>query len=507
MKSLLSYLMFGLALPVFSLAIFCSLIVNSSAQTTIATEIEALKSIYEQSLSGIDKEYSDKARNWPDEYLKELDVIQKKMQKAGDLDGWQVVNKEVTRFNSDKSIPITSIVATASDLQSIQKRYQVLSSGIETEKSKKIVSLTEKYVSRLATTQKTLTIAGKIDDALIVNSEIKRVKALPKVSAAEFALMTVEAEKAPEQKTPATSPGGDAKKTAEPTAKTDSTGGDAAKPKTAGVQTPYEPATEASGPKVHEGQTLPQIQGVTFKNISLSGTDRMRVSKSVAVVATVGKKSGITTSSSSTIYTATHERSGSIQNFIRVTVKTSNASSVLENGKMVIQAFGKNVSGKGASTELRTDVVKLPKLEVNKVVTVELPPVVTTMKSVRSISSDSDYGVTGASKTGKDFYGIVVSVFDEAGTIVYQGASSDNLEKLGIAEMPKEKPSGEVLRERFMASRDAFYQARSSYASSPGSETVRSAYLAASNDFAVAREAYFESVGSPVPPFPAHPAH
>lgn len=153
---------------------------------------------------------------------------------------------------------------------------------------------------------------------------------------------------------------------------------------------------------LYDGQALPVIEGVNFKNISLSGTDRLRVSRTVCCSASVGKKSGVTTSSSTTTYVATHERSGASQHYVRVNVRTGNTSSVLENSRMIIQIFSKNISGKGGYSELRTDAVDLPKLEGGKAVTVECQPVVTSMKSVRSMSSYSEY-ISSASNTGKDF--------------------------------------------------------------------------------------------------------
>lgn len=480
--------------------------VMASEQLKTSAEVDSLKNIYDSNITAIDNEFGGKLRAWPDDYLKDLDTLQKKMQKAGDLDGWQAVNNEVIRFKSERSIPTSVLTAPASDLQSIQKKFQILSVGIETEKSRRILALTEKYVARLTSMQKNLTVSGKIEDALLVNSEIKRVKALPKVSAAEFALMTIEAEKVPESKAAVTPPVEEKKAdTAAVTGGAAGAGGDASKARVAGTLPPGEAAGDASGAKIYDGQAAPPISGVTFKSVSLSGTERMRVVKKVTASVMLGKKSSTSVNTSAGVYTSSHERSGSVQNCIRVTVKASNVSYVLDGLKVVVQVFVKDASGKGGGAkEVRTEVVKLPKIEGGKQVCVEIPPVVTSSSSVRSRSSY--YDTTSTVNSGQDYYGVVVSVFDESAALAYQGASSDKLESMGIAEMPKEKPNTDVVRERFHAARDVFFQARSVLISSPKSDAARDAYLASSNEFVTARESYFESIGSPVPPFPPFPS-
>ncbi|MDD4872520.1 MAG: hypothetical protein PHR77_18375 [Kiritimatiellae bacterium] len=466
------------------------------AQTNISAEIYALRTIFDENLSVIDKEYNDIARTWPDNYAKELDVLQKKMQKAGDLEGWQDVNRESKRFNTEKTLPASAITTISNDLQVLQKRYHVSSSGIDTEKSRKIVSLTEKYVSRLSSIQKSLTMAGKIDDAILVNAEIKKVKSLAKVSAAEFALMAMEAEKAQEQKVAATITA-DSTKTEELSGKTGApdnmAGGNPANPKTADAH----PSPEDAGPKIYDGQIPPVIQGINFKSVQLSGTERMRVVKKVTANAMIGKKSATSISLSGGTYFGAHERTGSSQNFIRLNVKASNVSYVLEGLKIAVQIFCKDTSGKGGGArELRTDVARLPKIEGGKQICVELPPVVTISSSSRY--RGYDYGT--ASNIGQEFYGIVVSIFDDTGALAYQGASSDALEKMGIAEMPKEKPAQDI-RERFEAARDAYHKARAAFNASPNNEILRDAYLAAGKEFTAVREAYQRTINIP-PPLP-----
>ena len=244
---------------------------------------------------------------------------------------------------------------------------------------------------------------------------------------------------------------------------------------------------------------------MNLKNIPLSGTERMRVSKTISVNTMVGKKSAVTSSSSSSTYYATYARSGSNQHSIRINVKVSSVNSFLENGVMAVQIFGKNLSGKGGYLDLRTDVIKLPKLEGGKQVYVDCPPLTTSVASQRSLSSYSSYA-SSASNTGTDFYGLIVSVFDAQGALLYQGASTDNLEKMGISEVPEEKVSTEVLRERFHSARESFSIARSRFIASPNNAELFESYLVTSNNFTTSRAAYYESIGSPVPPFPPLPA-
>jgi hypothetical protein len=129
---------------------------------------------------------------------------------------------------------------------------------------------------------------------------------------------------------------------------------------------------------------------------------------------------------------------------------------------------------------------------------VELPPVITSSSSSRY--RGYEYGT--ASNMGQDFYGIVVSIFDDTGSLAYQGASSDTLEKMGIAEMPKEKPVLDI-RERFQAARDAYYKARAAHNATPNNEVLRDAYLSAGKEFTAVRDVYYQTMN--ITPPPVHP--
>jgi hypothetical protein len=486
--------------PIIS-AVFCLsfffLVASAMSQANMASEVDSLRKVYDQNLESIEKESAEKDITLPDSYLKELEALQKNLQKNGDLEGWQAVAGEVARFKDGLKIPQDKIAASPASLSALQKKYQELLLGTENDKSRKIVSLTEKYVGRLTGIQKNLTIVGKIDDAILVNNEIKRVKALPKVTAAEFAVMALDADKKDQDKPGKAAAAKDQEKPGGPLPD-----GDARPAKGAlapdvivkgGVSAP-------EGVKIYQGQNPPPVQGITFKSLPLSGTERMRVSKKVAAAVMVGKKTDTKTTVSTSSSYSHHQRTGSSLCYIRVTVKPSNVSYVLENTKLVVQSFAKDLSGRSGGAELKMDVVKLPKMEGGAQVCVECQPVVTSVSSIRSrgyYASDS----MAVSNSGQEFYGIIVSVFDDSGALIYQGASNDSLEKMGIAEVPKEKVGAPAdVRERFEAARDAYFRARDAVANSPRSEVLRDNLATTSNEYVIAREAYYESRERGQPP-------
>lgn len=86
--------------------------------------------------------------------------------------------------------------------------------------------------------------------------------------------------------------------------------------------------------------------------------------------------------------------------------------------------------------------VDLPKLDGVRWVFVQLPRV-----SAESTSYRSSYFYSG-SRYGMEYYGVAVSVFDAAGTLIYQAVSAPNLASLAPEKMPPDPP--EPIRPRFL---------------------------------------------------------
>ncbi len=163
------------------------LLLTASAFASDA-ELDRARSSYEKSLEKLQKDHSNNLRTWPARYVKALTVMQQKMQEAGNLDGWQMANKEIERFKSERTLNELDFNGEAPDVEKIQRNFMEARNGYEASHAKLVLNLRDRYVDHLSELQKRRTRAGKIEDALRVKEEVDRINVSEAVSAAEFAM-------------------------------------------------------------------------------------------------------------------------------------------------------------------------------------------------------------------------------------------------------------------------------------------------------------------------------
>ena len=147
-----------------------------------------MKAVYEKSIKRIETEHAEKRAAWPAEYIKALRALRTRMQKAGDLDGWELVGSEIGRFGQRKTIAGSDIVRSSPALSAIQAKYGKLASILDEKKSAEILNLTELYLGHLKKLQSDLTKKGDMAEALSVKAEAERVRRSGPVSEAAFAM-------------------------------------------------------------------------------------------------------------------------------------------------------------------------------------------------------------------------------------------------------------------------------------------------------------------------------
>jgi len=150
--------------------------------------LASMKAVYEKSIKRIETEHAEKRAAWPAEYIKALRALRTRMQKAGDLDGWELVGSEIGRFGQRKTIAGSDIVRSSPALSAIQAKYGKLASILDEKKSAEILNLTELYLGHLKKLQSDLTKKGDMAEALSVKAEAERVRRSGPVSEAAFAM-------------------------------------------------------------------------------------------------------------------------------------------------------------------------------------------------------------------------------------------------------------------------------------------------------------------------------
>jgi len=150
-------------------------------------ELEEEKVKYQAQLSAL----YDKQRNflqvWPAEYKKELETLLEKYQRAGDYDGWAIVQNELTRFEREGSVTSDEVTEPVEFALLIQK-YMTLLEDQKLLHSRNLVKECKLYINALAEMKKKYTQEGRIMFASAVNNEIDKARSAPRYLDAEAAL-------------------------------------------------------------------------------------------------------------------------------------------------------------------------------------------------------------------------------------------------------------------------------------------------------------------------------
>ena len=385
-----------------------------------SAELDKARQTFESHLTKLEAARTAREKAWHDGYQEDLDKLAAAVQKRGDLDAWQAAVRERDRFKTAGSLSDEHVVPTPEALRALQQQYLKKSHEESLASNKDVLALADLYARRLEDMQKKFVQAGGLDDALACREEASRVKSRPDITAAQFDISAAEAQAAPDaaQKEPATD--------------ADTTPAPQAGPKPAGAAGKPEPR-EVDGCLVNAGPA-PNIEGVFMKSLALRPTARARTANRVSVRAESGDLSKVTSRNSGlgyylSAYWGGHNKSQSEDSMVRIATRTSDPVAQVS---VVIQLFTKPASTRGNVTPQRAAIYRIP-LETlgSEGVTVDCPPISTS----KNRSRYSYYG--SADKSGQDFYGAGVSVFDAQGRVLFEGASAPALLPLVETTDPK----------------------------------------------------------------------
>ena len=396
-----------------------------SLSSVYAYDLSKLQGIYAKSMKKIDDKHSNTELSAGISYVSSLQSLQKSVQKKGDLDGWQTIQKEVKRYRKEHKLLNKHFVSSMPELEAVQKKHLLPLSAAPIKKSKEIISLYEKYLKRLEFLQTDLTKKGKINDALQINAEIKKLKKSDRIILAKGVIAG----------------SGDA-----PDANVADAGDARKEEKDPAVEEKLPVTEEINGCMVYRGKRPPRRKGISYKSFSCRPTSLARHSRAMAV-SIQHSSSSVVTSSGHSSYSSS--RSSRKNDYIQVSMRATGGD--LENLRLYVQYFAKSVGrsqGKVVPKEVRSVMVPVKKLGADYVY-VEFPPVCTEAASTTYRHSLSSSYSSSGSKSGQTFYGVVVSVFDYEGKPVYQSAGPATLDQIARKEAPNFKgKEGELNMQR-----------------------------------------------------------
>ena len=151
-------------------------------------QVASLKSKYEQALSDTERAFQKTMGQWPVQYKKEMTDLRSKMQQRGHFQAWVDIGKELDRFEAAGTIEAADLASEPSELKSLQERYMQATGRAALDRAGRVVSETEGYVRSLRNLQRTVTKQGKMQKAIAIDAEIKRVEASLILTAAKAKL-------------------------------------------------------------------------------------------------------------------------------------------------------------------------------------------------------------------------------------------------------------------------------------------------------------------------------
>ena len=136
-----------------------------------AQDLKTLKDHYEKNVEEIRSGFQPKFEDLQGQYLKTLDALKSRAQNQGDLKTIKAAIAEIERFRKAQNLPATPNQNALKAINSLQSDYVKQFTRQESNMTANLAALTVKYAQSLDGLLRELTKAGKLEDAMAVESE------------------------------------------------------------------------------------------------------------------------------------------------------------------------------------------------------------------------------------------------------------------------------------------------------------------------------------------------
>ena len=148
----------------------------SSSVCSAEEDLAGCKSVYERESSKIETTHEKRLQGILSAYETNLKAIKEQLKKTGDLEGVLACRKEQDRFRKEKSVPQKPPASLPEVIRRAQSLYHQTAANARVDMVRECKTLASNYLGRLAPMKKALVFREKLDEAIAVDSEIKRVK-------------------------------------------------------------------------------------------------------------------------------------------------------------------------------------------------------------------------------------------------------------------------------------------------------------------------------------------
>lgn len=370
-------------------------------------DLNAVSRKYSDTWRQIESRREERSSALKTQYLAALDGLYQQAIAKGDLDGVIAVKAEKDRILRDVQPTDAERTAMPEALKKPRATYDQSSARVLKEQGEQLRQLHEKYTKVLDLQEKKLTLQERVDDALAVRAEKERIMDdLPAWASEQPA---AEASAAPAAPSPAlASPSPAATTGAAP----------------ASAYTFYKPGAE---PPVAQ-KDMQKMQ--TFSASQQSRAAGMTYNLEIAVVTSKGK---LQTSKQTNTGWYTKAESGTIFHKPRIWI-TGRNKSIDAGSKLVIEYFSNNIQTSGRQKDC-VEIIVLPAIAQGKTVVVDGKGI-----GLYKYEYEQNWGGgVSKSKSGREFDGLVVSIYGADGAALFQQMTSQTLDKEVSATLPTEK--------------------------------------------------------------------
>ena len=157
---------------------------TTSANEEMQKSLKNLQTVFSNGIENIDGDFLDNVETCRNGYGSLLVKAEETATANGDLDAVMKIRKERARFTTDRAVDDEIAPGTHASIEKAIKTYLKNLDDADRLRAQKEGILARQYVMKLEDMKKKLTTSKRIDDALLVQSEIERIKADPQVAEA-----------------------------------------------------------------------------------------------------------------------------------------------------------------------------------------------------------------------------------------------------------------------------------------------------------------------------------
>jgi len=384
----------------------------------MAPTLADLKKQFETTLRDAQKANREALKTLRQAYSDDLAKLQTALQARGEMQMVLIIRDEKARFEQAGDIPAAVLVSEPAALRKAQDDWNARCQQAPLAQAQKLVALSEKYMQQLAQLQQVLTAKNDQDGLKAVNEETDRLLGNNVIREA-LALVKAGKPTAPDKLAGATPPAPVKPEPVKP---------DTTPPPKA----PEAKIVEVGDYKFYPTGKEPAAKDLKDQRLEFPTAERRNAAYFYTLGAKVYFDKAKMTGNRHMVYdNAIKEEQGDLVSIPRVMLACRNKD-IPEGSMLVIQYYSRHITRATDVREERVEHIKTPPLVRGQSLTVDGQGITLYKYDYRS-----SYGYR--ERSGREYYGLIISLFDPEGKLLMQQCTPSSLIKSCEASVAAQK--------------------------------------------------------------------